>query len=190
MRLERIRSLRRAERGIGEMVVHNGVAYDEGFLARLHDASSLAVDLSPELDISGHPAYKPGKALQAVRDVVELRAMDQLDPQDPDLTLLAADMVYANTLQWHTAMAAGLVGDSFPQRQDQAMGTMLLVVPYEHGDLARKLVVSGVLQDNVDVRFGAPHMDVDHDLDANSYAVALDRGYISRKYLRGAQFRR
>ncbi len=195
MQSARMEQVRRLSGGLGKLVVANGVQFNGQYLAGLQESHSLVVNLSPAVDTAGRPTTPDGRALQAVRDAVITQGLDQKDPNDPDLTYLATDYVHANTIQWHDVLSAGAVGDSYYSKYGRPMTSMLVVAPYEHGDLGRKFVVSGVPPEfevdgqtypAVDVRFARPEY-ID-DPNTGSYALALDHGYIPHEALRDAQY--
>lgn len=195
MQSARMEQIRRMRGGLGRMVMRNGVEFNGQYLAGLQESHSLVVDLSPAVDERNRPATPDGRALQAARDVVVGQSFDQRDPDDPDLTYLATDYVYANTLQWHNVLSAGAFGDSYYSKFGRPLTSMLVVAPYEHGDLGRKFVVSGVPPEfemngetypAVDVQFA--HEAYVEDPNTASYALALDHGHIPHEALPGAQY--
>jgi hypothetical protein len=192
IRSARIESKIRVAGGMGNVAVRNGVEVNSTYDAMLIEAHNNIVSLAP-------PTEEAKRALQAVRDAVTGQEFDQADPNDPDLTVLATDFVSEDTQQWHDVLAAGLVGDGYYRQHGRLMTSMLVVAPYEAGDLGRKLVSSGVPMeltfdtptgpqtfDNVDVSFALPELTENED--ARSYALALSLGYIPHEALSGAEY--
>jgi hypothetical protein len=187
MQSVRMQEIRRLSGGVGKIALQDGTETNATYLSALMDSHSLVLDLAPAIDLlTGEPIDRAGKALQAVRDTVVAQGIDQKDPNDPDLTYLATDYVYANTLQWHQSMSAGSVAENYFAQHGRPLTTMLVVAGHEHGDLGRKLVVSGLPADRIDVAFARP--EYAEDVNTRSYAVALDAGYIPHEALRGAEY--
>jgi hypothetical protein len=197
MQSVRMEAIRRLSGGVGKIAMADGTMTDATYLSALLDSHPNVVDLAPAVDpLSDEPIDDGGRALQAVRDAVITQGIDQKDPNDPDARYLLTDYVYANTAQWHQIMSAGLIGDGYYLKHGRPMTSMLVVAPFEHGDLGRKLVVSGlptslafpngVTINNPDMLFA--RQEYAEDVNAGSYALALDRGYVPREAFRGAAY--
>lgn len=182
----RMEHIRRARDGIGNLVMHNGVMVDETYLAALSESHNLVVNIAPNYEAeTGRYMTPAGRALREIRTQVEFEAMGQ-DQNNPDLAVLAGDYVYANTSQWHQAMAAGLIGDGYYLKHGRPMNSILILTSHENGDLGRKLVRSGSDLETTFVEFATEQ--IKHDENTHSYAEALARGYIPHEDLQGAEF--
>jgi hypothetical protein len=147
------------------------------------DGHPNVVDLAPQADLFTGELSPVGRGLQAVRDVVIGQGLDQKDPNDPDLTYLTTDFIYANTVQWHDFMRAGNVAAEI----GRPIASMLFVVSHEMGDIMRKTVVSsGLTIDERNYAFARP--EYADDPNTSSYAFALDRGHIPHEALEGTQY--
>lgn len=172
---------------LGSMTASGEVVTDDTYMSTIMDVAGQhgkpLFNFDPSADIFGQPDTAASRGLQSVRDAVTGQGIDQKDPNDPDLTYLATDYVYANTLQWHGVMSAGVKVEGL-QREYKGQGeSVLLLVPAEHGDTGRKLAVSGV--QNIMAEYARP--EYRSDTTNGSYAFALDRGHIPKAQLRGAK---
>jgi hypothetical protein len=183
----RLEEMRRRTGGMGKIALNNGVEVDATYASALLDSHPKTVDLSQLVDpITGEPMNNVARGIQAVRDAVVGQGLDQKDPNDPDLTYLATDYVFANTVQWHNVMSTG----SLAERMGRGLTSLLVVLPYEMGDYLRKMQLSGQPESTTDFMYARPEYHWQNNEDASSYAVAHQFGHIPREALKGAAAKR
>jgi len=185
----RAEEVRRLANPVGRIAL-GGIERKATYRSTLEDmAQSVGksiVNLAPEIDPFTNRLDEGGLALQAVRDAVVGQGLDQKDPNDPDATYLATDLVYANTVQWHHLMKAGLEIEKWRTAHHGLVpASMLMIAPMEHVDIARKLVESGLPGENIIP--GAAHDEFFADDLYIPYARVLDAGFIDKAWLEGAE---
>lgn len=94
----------------------------------------------------------------------------QGDPANPAFSLMLADMVYCNTVQWAMAGAAGIE----PAKQPNRAISMLLITSPEHADLGRKISLLGTV--TVEVVCATP--EIEHDSIHVLYNKAISTGIV------------
>jgi hypothetical protein len=178
----RLEELRRRTSGVGKIAL-NGVEVNATYSSALLDSHPKTVDLSQLVDpLSGEPASELARGIQAVRDAVVAQGIDQKDPSDPDLTYLATDYVFTNTVQWHNVMRTG----SLAERMGRELTSLLVVLPHEMGDYLRKMQVSGYPAAKTDFMYARPEYHWENNHETASYAVAHQFGHIPREALNDA----
>jgi hypothetical protein len=186
----RAEEVRRLANPVGRIAL-GGVEHKATYRSTLEDMAQSAgknmVNLAPEIDPLTGGLDEGGLALQAVRDAVVGQGLDQKDPNDPDATYLATDLVYANTVQWHHLMKAGLEIERWRTAHNGLVpASMLMIAPIEHVDIARKLVESGLPGENIIP--GAAHDEFFDDSLYIPYARVLDAGFIDKAWHEGAEY--
>ncbi|HET8670770.1 MAG TPA: hypothetical protein VFM05_09150 [Candidatus Saccharimonadales bacterium] len=164
---------------IGAITLGGEVIADDTYMSMLFDVADglgkPVFSFDPRTDIiSGKPSGRTASGLHKVETVVRAEGVLQ-DPANADAAVLALDMVYANTLQWH---GVGRSGEELGQIMSETNGIMppsvLLVVPHEHGDVARKIQASSVSY--VTALFARPEFA--QIPESVSYPLAMQNGYI------------
>ncbi|HSD55621.1 MAG TPA: hypothetical protein VLA92_00550 [Candidatus Saccharimonadales bacterium] len=156
-----------------EVSASNG--YNERLLDVLGRHNNHVFDIGVPCDpINLAPTTQAGRALRVARDMVVAEGISQAGSGNPDLVYMGMDMVHANTLQWHQALRTGCGLESTLAEYGRMPESVLLVVPVEHSDLARKI---GAVT-SVEVRCNPARESFGSNQDYVNYMEILEQGYV------------